>query len=138
MLGWASEPLTSDNVTEQFEQQGAVTLVQGPVLQVSLLQHHYAFRWVEVPDELDAWCAEGVALAAQMSTVRIDLGVSPAERLRLSTQSREQGVDYRAVDDLEQLLAQHRKLAEALRVERILLSVRMSKGDRALVCDYIV
>jgi len=138
MLGWESEPLTPDNVAEQFEQQGAVTLMQGPILQVSLLQHHYAFRWVALPDELDAWCVQGVALAAQMATVQIDLGASSVEQCRLFTLRREQGVEYLAVADLEQLLAQHRQLAEALQVERILLSVRMHEGDRALVCDYIV
>ncbi len=138
MFRFVAEPLTRENVLEQLEILGAIVVEQGRVLQVSLLDYHFAFRWVELPAGIQA-CREDVAIeAGDMRTGHIDLGADDEEQARWQRLSVEQQLSYHPVEDAEKAFAQHRQLVEAGEYERILISLRMSDGPQALVCDYVV
>ncbi|GAA0697327.1 hypothetical protein GCM10009104_27020 [Marinobacterium maritimum] len=138
MFRFVAEPLTRENVLEQLEMLGAIVVEQGRVLQVSLLDYHFAFRWVELPAELEAIREKVAQVADEMHTWHLDVGASDEEQVRLRGLAVEKRLEYCPLMDTEQAFAQHRALAEAGECERILISLRMSDSPEALICDYIV
>lgn len=138
MFRFTAEPLTRANVFEQLEMLGAIVVEQGRVLQVSLLDYHFAFRWVELPIGLQACRDEAAEMAGEICTWHIDMGATGAERARWSQLAVTQQLRYYPVADAEKAFAQHRVLAEGGECERVLISLRMNGSPQALLCDYIV
>ncbi len=138
MFRFTAEPLTRENVPEQLEMLGALVVLQGAVLQVSLLDYHFAFRWVELPAGLEVVREEVAQVADEMHTWHLDAGAGDEEQARLRRLAVEQRLEYCALTNAEQVFTQHRQLVETGACERILISLRMSGSPEALVCDYIV
>lgn len=140
---WETAPLATDNLIEQLEMLGGLVVIQGPVLQLSLLDLHFAFCWVE---DLERWVRQRHAESPELSIVFIDASVSDSERAFWQNNPHELNLEYTPVADADSAFTLHRRLVEqeaalagaGRNVERILISLRMSDSERVLVADYIL
>lgn len=128
-------PLRRASVVEQLEQLGATTLVQGPILQVSLQAQHFAFAWTE---DLTGWCQRMHRQAPELATLLIDAGASAEQARHGQAQAAAAGLAYRVVADAEAAFAEHRQQLQQAVYARLWLSLRMADSPQLLVCDYIV
>ncbi len=132
MLLRRAEPLRLTNAIEQLEMQGGMLIQQGPVLQLSLLDYHFALRWVEIPGEWAAWLQS--AASEEMKTLHLHLSAAGTEgQIRIPA-----GLEHCRVESLEEVFQRHRLAAETGQTERILITLEMQDAPCALVCDYIV
>ena len=140
---WETAPLATDNLIGQLEMLGGLVVIQGPVLQLSLLDLHFAFCWVE---DLERWVRQRHAESPELSIIFIDASASSNEQAFWQIGSHQLGLEYTPVADADAAFALHRRLVEqeealagaGRNVERILISLRMSDSERVLVADYIL
>lgn len=133
MLDLSIGPLRVQTLVEQFEMLGATAVVQGPVLQVSQQDCHFAFCWEEDPRD---WCTRSLAMAPEMPVLIISLDQALA-----SLQGSDADASYCRlvqVDTAEAAFAAHRQALEAGEVERVLFCLSVQDSTSTLVCDYIV
>ncbi|GAA0793286.1 hypothetical protein [Marinobacterium sediminicola] len=138
MLIWESEPMTRSNAVEHLEMLGGVVVIQGRVLQLSLLEHHFAFRWT---DEPDVWVLQKLEEAPELANLYIDASASNVQQAYWLEQSRTLPFEYAAMGNADAAFQYHRQRVEPpvgqAQVERILISLRASDSLGALVCEYI-
>ncbi len=137
MRVWDQQPLSTENLLEQLEMLGAVLVIQRQVLQLSLLDLHFAFRWT---DDLEGWIQACRAEDTDISILFIDVAATKIEQSNLAQYARQLEIDYSPQPDADTAFKLHRQQVEMEQpaVERILISLRMSDSDQVLVCDYIL
>ncbi len=136
---WDQQPLSTENLIEQLEMLGAVVVIQQQVLQLSLLDLHFAFRW---SDDLEGWVKARRAEDTDISILLIDVAAEDYQQSYFAKTAGMLKIDYAPLPNADAAFKQHRQQVECSLeqpgVERILISLRMSDSDQVLVCDYLI